>query len=157
MDLITDILGSGNSSRLYQSLVKEKKLFSSISCYHTGSIDPGLVVIEGKLVNGVSIEEGDNAVEALLTEIKSQKLAPDELQKVKNRVESLLAFEDVSLINRASSLANYELLGDANLINTEWDLYNAVTADDMLKTAVEIFRKENSNTLYYRKKQNEKI
>lgn len=157
MDLITDILGSGSSSRLYQSLVKEKKLFSNIACYHTGSIDPGLVVVEGKLVNGISIEAGDTAIEEALEEIKSELLASDELQKVKNRIESIFVFEDISLMNRAHSLADYELLGDANLINTEWDNYNAVTAEEILSTANEIFRNENSNTLFYRKKQTKKF
>ncbi len=155
MDLITDILGSGKSSRLYQSLVKEQKLFSNISCYHTGSIDPGLVAIEGKLVKGVSIEDGDAAVQRVIGEMLNNVLSEEELQKVKNRIESMLAFEDVSLMNRANSLAIYELLGDANLINTEWDFYNAVTAEDILNTAREMFRAENSSTLYYRKNQSE--
>lgn len=152
MDLLTDILSGGNSSRLYQSLVKDKKLFSSISCYHTGSIDPGMVVIEGKLVRGVKIEDGDAAIQEELEKIKNNPPDSPELQKVKNGTESSLAFEDVSLMNRALSLANYELLGDANYINTEWDLYNAVTTDDIVSTAKKIFRKENSSTLYYRKK-----
>ncbi len=155
MDLITDILGSGKSSRLYQSLVKEQKLFSNISCYHTGSVDPGLVAIEGKLVKGVTIEEGDAAVQKVIGEMLENILSEDELQKVKNRIESMLAFEDVSLMNRANSLAIYELLGDANLINTEWDFYNAVTSEVILNTAREMFREENSSTLYYRKNQSE--
>ncbi len=152
MDLLTDVMGGGSSSRLYQSLVKEKKLFSSISCYHTGSHDPGLVVIEGKLVRGVSIEEGDRAIVEELKLIQEKLLLPEELQKVKNGVESLLAFEDVSLMNRAISLSSYELLGDANLINTEWSKYNAVTAEEIQSAALEIFRTENSSTLYYKRK-----
>lgn len=150
MDLITDILGSGSSSRLYEKLVKEKNIFSNISCYHTGSLDTGLVVIEGKLVKGTSIEDGEKAVEEELAKMKTKLLMPSELQKVKNRIESLLAFEDVSLMNRASSLATYELLGDANLINTEWEKFNAVSADQIRKISDEIFTEENSSTLYYR-------
>lgn len=153
MDLITDILGSGSSSRLYEKLVKEKNIFSNISCYHTGSIDSGLVVVEGKLVKGITIEEGEKAIEEELENLRDELLMPSELQKVKNRVESLLAFEDVSLMNRASSLATYELLGDANLINTEWEKYNAVSADDIRKISQQIFTEENSSTLYYRSEQ----
>lgn len=150
MDLVTDILGTGHSSRLYQRLVKEKKLFSSVSCYHTGSLDAGLVVVEGKMSKGISLEEGDKAVEEEIQKLKAEILDSRELQKVKNRVESLLAFEDVSLMNRANSLATYELMGDANLINTEWEKYSAVTAEDIRKTCEYIFREENSSTLYYR-------
>lgn len=150
VDLITDILGNGASSRLYQKMVKEKKLFSTISCSHTGSVDAGLLVIEGKLVKGVPIEDGDKAIEQELEQIKNELIPPAELQKVKNRIESLLAFEDVSLMNRATNLAIYELLGDANMINTEWENYQKVSADDMRQLAEEVFRDENSSTLYYR-------
>jgi predicted Zn-dependent peptidase len=62
-DLITEIMGSGHSSRLYQQLVKEEQLFSSISCYHTGSLDPGLLVIEGKVREGKTIEEAKEGIE----------------------------------------------------------------------------------------------
>lgn len=150
MDLITDILGGGSSSRLYQRLVKEKKLFSSIACYHTGSLDAGLVVIEGKIVRGIAPADADKAIGDELRSLTSEALAPHELQKVKNRVESLISFEDVSLMNRANSLATYELMGDANLINTEWTRYSTVTADDIRKACEYIFRDENSSTLYYR-------
>lgn len=150
MDLITDILGSGSSSRLYQRLVKTERLFSNISCYHTGSMDAGLVVIEGKLIRGVSIEEGEKAIQEELEKIRTEWLMPEELQKVKNRVESLLAFEDVSLMNRANSLATYELIGDAGLINTEWERYNAVSADDIRRVSQTIFDDQRNSTLYYR-------
>ena len=149
-DLITEVLGSGASSRLYESLVKEKQLFSNISCSHTGSIDAGLLTIEGKLVKGVSIEAGDKAVEQELEKIKNEIIAEAELQKVKNKVESLLAFEDISLMNRANSLANYELLGNANLMNEELANYHAVTAEEIHKECCNIFVDTNCSTLYYR-------
>lgn len=149
-DLITEILGNGASSRLYQKLVKERQLFSSMSCSHTGSVDPGLLVIEGFLMHGVTIEEGEKAIEAELTKMRTEEVSKEELQKVKNRIESLLAFEDVSLTNRANSLANYELLGDANLINKELEFYQRVTTADILNESRSIFQPTNSNTLYYR-------
>ena len=148
-DLITEILSGGGSSRLFQSLVKEKKLFSAIECYHSGSIDAGTLVIEGKLVKGVKMEEAEKAVEDELEKIRTEKVTAAELQKVKNKVESLIAFEDMSLTNRANSLAFYELLGDAEQMNHELERYNVVTADDILNESRIIFRPENSNTLYY--------
>ena len=149
-DLITEILGSGTSSRLHQALVKEKKLFSQVECYHTGSVDPGLVVIEGKLIKGVSMEEADRAVEEELDRLKSAPVGEKELEKVKNKTESAIVFEDMSVMNRANSLAIYELLGDVNMMNTELEKYRAVTAEDMLETSRRIFDPLNSNTLYYR-------
>ena len=151
-DLITEILGGGGSSRLYQALVKEKQLFSSLDCYHFGSIDKGLLAIEGKLVKGVKIEEADTAVNEQLLKIQAELIDDNELQKVKNKTESVIAFEDMSIMSRASSLANYELLGDANLMNTELERYQAITAEDIREYSRTIFNENNSNTLYYRSK-----
>ena len=151
-DLITEILGGGGSSRMYQALVKEKQLFSSLDCYHFGSIDKGLLAIEGKLVKGIKIEDADKAVCEQLQKIQADLIEDSELQKVKNKTESIIAFEDMSIMSRASSLANYELLGDADLMNTELDRYQAITSEDIREYSKLIFDEANSNTLYYRSK-----
>ena len=151
-DLITEILGGGGSSRLYQALVKEKQLFSNIECYHFGTLDAGLLAIEGKLVKGVKMEDAEAAIEVELEKVRNEKVTEAELEKVKNKTESMIAFEDMSVMNRANSLAFYELLGDASLMNTELDRYNAVTVEDIKEESQKIFREENSSTLYYRSK-----
>ncbi|HXB95946.1 MAG TPA: insulinase family protein, partial [Puia sp.] len=151
-DLITEVMGGGASSRLHQALIKEKKLFSQIECYHTGSTDPGLVVIEGKLIKGVRLEEAEKAVEEELDKLKASPISEKELTKIKNKTESAIVFEDMSVMNRANSLAIYELLGDVNMMNTELEKYRAVTAEDILATSRRIFDPSNSNTMYYRSK-----
>ncbi len=148
-DLITELLSGGGSSRLFQSLVKEQKLFSNIECYHFGTVDAGLLTIEGKLVKGVKMEDAEAAISKELEKLKNEKVKEEELQKVKNKTESMIAFEDMSLMNRANSLAFYELLGDARLMNSELDRYNKVTVEDVQELSREIFREENSNTLWY--------
>ncbi len=148
-DLISDILSGGGSSRLYQSLVKEQQLFSNIDCYHMGSTDAGIMIIEGKLVKGVDIKKADKAVEAELKKLQQTGITGAELEKVKNKTESAMAFEDMSLMNRASSIAMYELLGDADLMNKELDKYNAVTAEGMLAETRIIFDENNCSTMYY--------
>ena len=148
-DLITDILSGGGSSRLFHSLVKEKKLFSNISCSHFGNIDNGLLAIEGKVVKGVKMQDAEKGIAEELEKLKTEMVSKVELQKVKNKTESTISFEDMTVMNRANSLAYYELLGDAQLMNEELDKYNAVTTEDVLNEAQNIFREENSNTLYY--------
>ena len=148
-DLITEVLSGGGSSRLYQSLVKDKKLFSNIECYHLGSTDAGLLTIEGKLVKGVKMEDAEAAVQEELEKLQQEGISQRELDKVKNKTESMIAFEDMSITNRAASLAIYELLGDANLINTELDRYRAVSAEEIRDESRVIFNENNSNTLYY--------
>ena len=148
-DLLTDILSGGGSSRLYQALVKEKQMFSNIECYHFGSNDNGLLTIEGKLVKGIDIREAEKAVDAELEKMKTELVSETELTKVKNKTESLIAFEDMSVMSRAESLAYYELLGDASWINFELEKYGTVTTEDILLESKNIFRNENSNTIYY--------
>ena len=148
-ELLTEVLGSGSSSRLHQSLVKEKKLFSNIECYQTGSSDEGLVVIEGKLIKGTDMMEADKAIKEELDKVATQIIGEKELTKVKNKTESAIQFEDMSVMNRATSLAIYELLGDANMMNTELEKYQSVTAEQLLEEGRKIFDERNSNTLYY--------
>lgn len=151
-DLLSDILSGGGSSRLYQSLVKEQQLFSNVECYHFGSTENGLICIEGKLVKGVEHEVAEKAVEAELEKIKSSLVPAHELQKVKNKTESMIAFEDMSVMNRAGSLAYYENLGDAAWMNDELQKYAAVSTEDIRNEARRIFREENANTIYYKAK-----
>ena len=148
-DLLTDILGGGASSRLYQALVKEQQLFANINCYHFGSLDKGLFTVEGQLIKGVDIQKAEDAIELVLDKVRKELLDERELQKVKNKTESVMAFEDMSVMNRAGSLAFYELLGDGELMNSEFQKYQQVKAEDLHRIANQVLTKENSNTLWY--------
>lgn len=149
VDMVTDLLSGGGSSRLFQALVKERQLFSNIDCHHFGSVDEGLLAIEGKLVKGVNMLDAEKAVLEELEKLKQQPVSEAELQKVKNKTESLIAFEDISLMNRANSLVTYELLGDANLMNEELLNYQQVTAREIQDECKIIFTEDNCSTLYY--------
>jgi predicted Zn-dependent peptidase len=148
-DLLTDILGGGASSRLYQALVKEQQLFTGINCYHFGSLDAGLLAIDGQLVKGVDIKKAEGAIEAELDKIRHGLVDARELQKVQNKTESVMAFEDMSVMNRAGSLAFYELLGDGELMNTEFKKYQDVSVHDLKRIANQVMQPSNSNTLWY--------
>ena len=151
-DLLGDILGRGKSSRLYDQLVKEKKVFNSISCFSTGSIDPGLLIVQGKINEGISIEEADKMVWGVIEELKVNSISEKELTKVKNQAESSLVFGEVELLNRAMNLASSALIGDPNLVNTETEKIQSVTLKDINTMAGKIFRKENCSTVYYKAK-----
>ena len=149
VDLLTDVLSNGSSSRFYQKLVKEKRLFSEIDCFQTGNIDPGLIIIEGKPTEGVSIEDAEAAVWHELELLKNELVAENELQKLKNKIESQQAFSDAGALNKAMNIAYYELLGDAQLINTEFEKYNSVSVHDIQRVARSIFTEKNSSVLVY--------
>lgn len=148
-DLISDILSRGNSSRLFRNLLKEKKLFSEINAYLTGSLDAGLFVVEGKPLPDVSMEQAEEAIWEELDRICNEPVPEAELFKVKNKMESTMVFSEMSLLDKAMNLAYFELLGDAELLNAEIQKYLEVTADQIQAQAKKIFRKENSSTLHY--------
>ncbi len=151
-DLISDILSRGNSSRMHNSLIKDKKLFSDLHAYVMGDFDKGLFVVSGKLSKGVSMEEAEQGINEELEKMKTQLVGKDELQKVKNKMESSHVFGEIEVLNKAANLAVSELLGDANMVNLEVDKYLAVTAEQIQEQANSIFRKENCSTLYYKAK-----
>ena len=148
-DLISDLLANGKSSRLYQKLVKEKKLFSEINAYITGEIDPGLFIVNGKLMHGIDMNEAENAINEELHLLTEGNISDYEIEKVKNKFESVYQFGQLSGLNKAMNLAYYELLGDAELINHEIEKYRSVSKDEIIQTALTLFRNENSSTLYY--------
>lgn len=148
-DIITEVLGSGNSAVLHQKLVKEQQLFSDITCYHTGSLDAGLMVVSGRLAKGVSMEAVEAGVDAIIADLRLNGITQDELEKAINKVESMVVFEDLNLLSRANNLAFYELLGDAGLMNNEMDNYTNITLSDIQTYAANTFVDDNSSVLYY--------
>lgn len=149
VDLISDILSRGNSSRLFRNLLKDKKLFSDINAYLTGSLDAGLFVVEGKPLPGVSMDVAEAAIWEELDRISTELVPDAELTKVKNKMESTMVFSEMSLLDKAMNLAYFELLGDANELNLETQKYLDVNSEEIRSQAKQIFRKENSSTLYY--------
>ena len=149
-DLLGDILGRGKSSRLYNKLVKEKKLFNSLNSHISGSMEPGLLVIEGKLNTGIRIEDGEQEILAILEEIKTNITDQDEIIKVKNQSESSHLFGEMEVLNRAMNIAFAAELGDVNMVNDELNKLQSVTREGIQQCAKAILTEENCSTLYYR-------
>jgi zinc protease len=149
-DLLSDILSRGHSSRLYQTLVKEKEIFTSISSFVMGTIDPGMLVVNGRLKEGIDLLEAEKHVDEVLNSVVSAEVGEDELQKVKNQSEASIEFGEVELMNRAMNLAFASLSGDSNLVNEEIKKVESVTTKDIYRVANEILREENSSTMYYK-------
>ncbi len=148
-DLVSDILGRGKSSRLYDQLVKEKKLFNSISASVTGTMEPGLLIIQGKLNEGVDLETANKAIEEINAAFMASGISEEELTKVKNQAETSLVFSEIDLLNRAMMLAFCKLIGDANLVNQESAKVQAVTRESLLEQARTVLDPNNCSTLFY--------
>lgn len=148
-DLLSDVLSNGQSSRLNQSLIKEQRLFSDVNAYISSDLDPGLLTVTGRLMPGVTIQAAEKAIWQQLTAISQEGVSAYELEKVKNKVVSNLVFSEISFLNKAMNIAQYELLGDVNEINKETEHYNVVTLEQLKDCAGRVFRRDNSSTLYY--------
>lgn len=147
VDILSDALGRDKSSRLYASIQKEQKLVTEIGAYITGSIDEGLLIISGKLSPEVTFKQLDEAIWKVLEDIKSNEIQEEELSRLKNKIRTAKAFQEQGLLNRAMSLAYYELLGDAEGINEEAELYAKIESKHILKAAKTVLNVSNCSLL----------
>ena len=152
IDLMSDVLTRGNSSRLYQKLVKEKEIFTSISSFTMGTIDPGLVVISGRVRDGIDLADAEAELNNLIDDFVIGGVAEDELEKVRNQAYATLEFGEVEVMNRAMNLAFAKLSGDTNNVNEEARLIETVSMEDIKMAARNVLREENSSVLYYKAK-----
>ena len=154
-DTISDILSGGNSSRMVQNLVRDKKLFTSVNAYLTGEVDAGLFVVTGQVRDGVKLEDAEDGLWSELEEIRFNPVSEEELVKVKNKFEVNTIFGELNVMNKAMNLGFYEMLGDIDYINNELECYKSVTFDEIKAVSKKIFKQGNSSTLIYKRKENE--
>ena len=149
-DILSDILSNGRSSRLTRRLVQERKLFSNIDAYISGSRDAGLLNISGRPSAGVTLEQAEAAVWEELERLREEPVEHRELEKVKNKFESTQIFGNINYLNVATNLAWFELTGEAEDIDREVDRYRAVSSAQLNGVARRAFRRENASILYYK-------
>ena len=154
-DLISDILGRGNSSRLYKRLKKDLEFVTEINAYVMGSTDTGMLVLSIHPSDGVTLEQIDEELWKILEELKSTLVEKPELEKIINKVKTSKAFSEQGVLNKSMALSINELMGDANLINTETSAYEKVTVEGIQEQAKQIFQKTNCSQLIIKAKKND--
>tara|TARA_B100000497_G_scaffold91564_1_gene102234 strand:- start:2983 stop:4215 length:1233 start_codon:yes stop_codon:yes gene_type:complete len=148
VDLLSDILANGRSSRFFVNIYK-KSICSTIDAFISGTFDPGLFVVEARPMPGVSIDQTREVIWNELNEIKAKGVQSEELEKISNKTESSLVYSEVSILHKAMNLAYYEILGDAEMINIQSQKYQNVTAEDIKRVANEILSQEQCNEIIY--------
>ena len=146
-DIISDALGREKSSRLYIRLKKELNLVSEIGAYITGSLDDGLLMISGKLNDGVSFEQVDSEIWKIIDEFVSDEMSLVELERLNIKIRTAREFQDQGLLNRAMNLCYFELLGDAAGINEDSLVYQSITPKHMRVLGKSILKKKNCSVL----------
>lgn len=150
LDLLTDILSGGESGRLYTKLVKEKKIFTDINAYISSDIDPGLMIIQGRLMNNINLQAAEESVIEVLDKLKEESIPETEMEKVKNRYESASIFANTSILNKAMNLSFFEVTGNAGLINSEVDIYRNIDNKMVTEATTRYINPLNCSTLYYK-------
>ena len=148
IDLLSDILANGRSSRFFVNIYK-KSICSTIDAFISGTFDPGLFIVEARPMPGVSIDQTREVIWKELNEIKAKGVQSEELEKIRNKTESSLVYSEVSILHKAMNLAYYEILGDAEMINIQSQKYQNVTAEDIKRVANEILSQEQCNEIIY--------
>jgi zinc protease len=146
-DTLSDILGRDKSSRLYKSLKKEQGLVTNVSAYVTGSIDSGLLIVSGKLSEGVSFDQLDKAFWKEMDKLLGEQVSEEELNRIMVKIRTSHEFQYQGVLNRAMGLCMNELLGDADMINHESEKYAAITPEDLQRVASSTFVKTNCTLL----------
>lgn len=149
LDLATEMLSRGNSSRLYRHLVREKEIFTGISSFITASVDPGLLMFTGRVAGDIKPEEAEKHLDEVVSRFVDEGPTDEEMAKVRNQAETSQGFGEVEVMNRAYSLAYAAMLGDPGRVNTEIDIIQRVSSEDVRRAVRGVIREENSNVLHY--------
>lgn len=149
-DMASDLLAGGDSARLYERLIKRKRLFASANAYISGDVDNGMFVFTGQLLPTTSEAAAEEAIWKEITDLQAGNISEYEIEKVKNKFEANTLFGELNVMNKAMNLGYYEMIGDLPLINREVEIYRSLTADDVADFSTRTFSKENSSTLIYR-------
>ena len=152
-DMTSDLLAGGDAARLYERLIKRKRLFASVNAYISGDVDCGMFVFTGQLLPTTTEAEAEAAFWEEIDKLKSGEISDYELEKVKNKFEANTLFGELNVMNKAMNLGYYEMIGDLGLINREVDIYRSLAREEVADFSQRIFRTENSSTLIYRAKQ----
>tara|TARA_B100001250_G_scaffold366001_1_gene347080 strand:+ start:1029 stop:2345 length:1317 start_codon:yes stop_codon:yes gene_type:complete len=136
LDMISSILSSGKSSRLYKKMVDTKKVSVEVQAINLSFEDYGVYVI-------LSLPVGDNTLETLydnideeIVKLKSELISDREYEKLQNEFENNFVNTNSSISGIANSLASYYLLhGNVNLINERIDIYRSITKQEIMEVA----------------------
>lgn len=144
LDILSDILSTGDSSRLQKSLINDQAIASSVFTYQPESIDPNLFYIYAVAAKDVTANELERAIIKQVNLIMTDGVTEKELQKVKN-TKLVNFYRDMATINgKANTLGSYQLyFGDYKKLFSAPDEYNKVTLADIKRVAQNYLKKSN--------------
>ncbi len=150
-DLLSDLLGTGQSSYLYRAFVINRRLFTDISASIMGTVDEGLFLVSGRPAEGIRIEDADGELCRFLYGRTFVNDFAHDLPKVQNRAESILLNNEIKIDDRAMNIAVGETISNAEYFLNERAHYFSVTVEQLARLATVGLTPEKSFTLYYKR------
>lgn len=136
LDMISTILSSGKSSRIYKRIVDEEKMALQMGAFNYSQEDYGMYIVYGIPMQGHTIEELRAEADKEIAKLQNELISEKEFEKLQNIYESQYVNSNSSVEGIASNLATYYMLyGDVNLINTEIDIYRSITREEIREAA----------------------
>lgn len=150
LDMISDILSGGKSSRLYKKLVNDDKKALQVAAFNYSLEDYGAYIILALPLGKTSLDDLVKEINGEVVKLQTNLISERELQKLRNKFENNFVNSNASVEGIANSLAKYYLLyGDTNLINTEINIYNSITREEIRAVAKKYLNPNQRLVLYY--------
>lgn len=136
LDMISSILSDGKSSRLYKKLVDDEKKALQVTAFNYALEDYGAYIVLALPLGENTLDDLVNAIDEEIIDLQDNLISERDLQKLHNKFENNFINANSSIGGIAHSLAKYYLLyDDTNLINTEIDIYNSITREEIRAVA----------------------
>ncbi len=150
LQMVTQVLSGGGSSRLNQRLVENEKSAVQVFAFPYALEDAGIFITLALANMGNDPAALLASMDEEVARMQSELISEEEFQKIQNQIESQFVQSNSSMAGIAESLANYHVYyGDANLINTEIGRYRNVTREDIMNVAKKYLNKDSRVILYY--------
>ena len=157
LNMLTTILSTGQSSRLYKQVVDKEQKAIQVGSFPFALEDPGLFITYGICNAGVQANDLEASMQKELDKVKKDLITEEEFQKIRNQVKNNFVSQNATDAGVAENLAEYHVFfGNTNLINTEIERFMKVTREDIKRVADKYLTKDNRVVLYYLPKSAEK-
>jgi zinc protease len=130
--------------------VKEERIFHSLNAYVTGSIDPGLLIIEGKINPDQEAAAAEQRLWNELRKLQASGFSAEEVEKVKNQSETALAGSEIEALNKAINLAYFAILGHPEEYRMELEKIQQLSREEIEETFRNLIQENRCNTLIYK-------
>ena len=156
IQLLTQLMSKGKSSRFEKEVADKQEKAIQTASFDLGNEEPGLAIMLGIANMGVSADDLEKSLLAEIEKLKKDGITDEEYRKLQNQAENDFVEQNQKVLGVATNLATYHTFqGNADLINTELDMYKKVTKEDIKKVANKYFTKENRLVIHYLPKSEE--